>query len=198
MLVWLDMEMTGLYPDRDRILELACVITDNHLNTEATAPVLVVHQSDEILLGMDHWNQTTHGHSGLIDRVRESTLSEWDAETMMLEFLSSHLKPNESPLCGNSIGQDRRFMARYMPRLEHFFHYRNLDVSTLKELAKRWRPDVYRGVGKQGKHEALADVLESIEELRYYREHFLRLFPGVVPAVAADYAPSSSDGDVAG
>jgi oligoribonuclease len=174
-MIWIDMEMTGLFPEHDRILELAAVITDDDLNIVSTSPVLVVHQAEEILAGMDAWNQSTHKRTGLIERVRASELSELEAEAMMLDFLGQYIKPNTSPMCGNSIGQDRRFMVRYMPKLESFFHYRNLDVSTLKELAKRWNPDVYRGVEKKGQHEALADILESIEELRYYRQEFLRV-----------------------
>jgi oligoribonuclease len=175
MLIWLDMEMSGLRPDHDRILEVAMVITDNDLEQVAVSPILVIHQSDEILNAMDDWNKSTHGRTGLIEKVRHSPTSEWEAEQMMLDFLSQHVKANSSPMCGNSIGQDRRFMARYMPRLEAFFHYRNLDVSTLKELARRWRPELCRRLEKKGRHEALADILESIEELKFYRQHFLRL-----------------------
>lgn len=174
-LAWIDLEMTGLNPDSDRIIEMAMVITDSELNTVAESPVLVVHQSDEILNGMDAWNQSTHGKSGLIDKVKASTLDEAEAEARMLEFFCQHVPARVSPMCGNSICQDRRFMARWMPRLEAHFHYRNLDVSTLKELAKRWRPDVTQGLKKHGKHEALADIYESIEEMKHYREHFIRL-----------------------
>jgi oligoribonuclease len=174
-LVWLDMEMTGLNPDGDRIIELAVVITDSQLEIVAQSPVLVVHQPDATLDAMDDWNKSTHGRSGLIDRVKASTLTEAEAEQQMLAFLREHVAPGISPMCGNSIGQDRRFMARWMPELEAYFHYRNLDVSTLKELCKRWKPEIARGVVKKGRHEALADILESIEELRYYREHFLKL-----------------------
>ena len=177
-LAWLDMEMTGLDPDRDRIIEIAIVVTDSQLATVAEAPVLAIHQSDAVLDAMDDWNKSTHRKSGLVDRVRSSTLSEAAAEEQMLAFLAGHIPAKTSPMCGNSICQDRRFLARGMPRLEAHFHYRNLDVSTLKELARRWRPDLARGVVKQGKHEALADIYESIEELKYYREHFLRAQAG--------------------
>ena len=172
-LVWLDMEMTGLNPDSDRILEVAVVITDSRLETVATAPVLVVHQPDETLAGMDDWNKSTHGRTGLIDKVKASVLTEAGAEDLLLAFVSEHVPSKTSPLCGNSICQDRRFLARYMPRLEAYLHYRNLDVSTLKELARRWRPDVLAGLAKEGRHEALADVYESIDELLYYRAHWL-------------------------
>ncbi|MDC7706830.1 oligoribonuclease [Vogesella indigofera] len=174
-LIWLDMEMTGLEPDTDRIIEIAMVVTDSQLNVVAESPVLVVHQSDETLAAMDEWNTNTHGKTGLTARVKDSTLSEAEAEQQLLAFLQEHIAKGVSPMCGNSIGQDRRFMARWMPELERYFHYRNLDVSTLKELCKRWRPDIAKGVVKKGKHEALADILESIEELRYYREHFLKV-----------------------
>ena len=174
-LIWLDMEMTGLDPDRDRIIELAVVVTDARLQTVAEGPVIAVHQADAVLDGMDEWNRTTHGCSGLIDRVRASTLDEGQAEQAMLAFVQSHVPARTSPMCGNSICQDRRFMARYMPQLESWFHYRNLDVSTLKELARRWRPEVARGVVKKGRHEALADIYESIAELAHYRDNFLKL-----------------------
>jgi oligoribonuclease len=173
-LIWIDMEMTGLSPDNDRIIEVALVVTDNHLNTVAEAPVLVVHQSNEVLDGMDSWNKGTHAKSGLIEKVKQSPLNEAAVETAMIEFLQQHVPPKISPMCGNSICQDRRFLARSMPRLEEYFHYRNLDVSTLKELAKRWKPELAAGLTKHGKHEALADIYESIEELKYYREHFIR------------------------
>ncbi len=176
-LIWLDMEMTGLFPDRDRIIELAVVITDANLNTVAESPVLVVHQPDTVLDAMDDWNKNTHGKSGLIDKVKASTLTEQEAEAQMLAFISQYVPARKSPMCGNSICQDRRFMARWMPTLEDYFHYRNLDVSTIKELAKRWRPDVAKGVVKKGRHEALADIYESIEEMKHYREHFIRLVP---------------------
>ncbi len=173
-LLWLDMEMTGLSPDTDRIIELAIVVTDADLNTVAEGPVLVVHQPDEVMNAMDNWNKGTHGKSGLIDRVKASQLSEADAEAQMLEFVKQHVPARTSPMCGNSICQDRRFLARYMPQLEAFFHYRNLDVSTLKELAKRWRPGLSEEFKKSNKHEALADIYESIDELKHYREHFIR------------------------
>jgi oligoribonuclease len=172
-LVWIDMEMTGLMPDQDRIIEVALVVTDANLNTIAEAPVLVVHQSDAVLNGMDSWNQSTHRKSGLIDKVKTSTLAEAEVEMRMIEFLKLHVPGKTSPMCGNSICQDRRFLARWMPTFEDYFHYRNLDVSTLKELAKRWKPEIMSGMKKHGKHEALADIYESIEELKYYREHFL-------------------------
>ena len=173
-LLWLDMEMTGLSPDTDRIIELAIVVTDADLNTVAEGPVLVVHQPDEVMNAMDSWNKGTHGKSGLIDRVRASQLNEAEAEAQMLEFVKLHVPARTSPMCGNSICQDRRFMARSMPQLEAFFHYRNLDVSTLKELAKRWRPGLAEAFKKSNKHEALADIYESIDEMKYYREHFIR------------------------
>lgn len=172
-LVWVDMEMTGLDPDRDRVIEIAFVVTDARLEVVAEAPVLVVHQSDEVLAGMDAWNTATHGRSGLTARVRASTLDEAAAQRQMLGFLERHVPAKASPMCGNSICQDRRFMARWMPGLEAYFHYRNLDVSTLKELARRWKPEVLAGLVKQSRHEALADIHESIGELRHYREHFL-------------------------
>ena len=168
-LLWLDMEMTGLSPETDRIIELAIVVTDADLNTIAEGPVLVVHQSEEVMNGMDNWNKGTHGKSGLIDKVRASQLSEAEAETQMLAFVRQHVAKGVSPMCGNSICQDRRFMARYMPQLEAFFHYRNLDVSTLKELAARWYPAVKSGFNKAAAHRALADIHESIAELRHYR-----------------------------
>ena len=174
-LIWLDMEMSGLSPDNDRILELAAVVTDAELNVLAESPVLVVHQSEAVLTGMDAWNQSTHARSGLIGKVRASTLDEAAASATMLEFLRQHVPAGKSPMCGNSICQDRRFMARYMPELEAYFHYRNLDVSVFKELARRWRPTIYSGFKKASKHEALADIYESIDELKYYREHFIRL-----------------------
>ncbi len=174
-LVWIDMEMTGLAPERDRIIEIALVVTDTWLATLAEAPVLVVHQSDAVLAGMDDWNKSTHSRSGLVDKVRASRLDEAEVEVRMLAFLAEHVPAKASPMCGNSICQDRRFLARYMPRLEGYFHYRNLDVSTLKELARRWNPEAARGVVKRGKHEALADIYESIEELKHYRSTLLRL-----------------------
>jgi len=174
-LVWLDMEMSGLDPDRNRILEVAIVVTDPRLETVAQAPVLVLHQPEEVLEAMDDWNKATHGRSGLLDRVRASRLGEGEVEEQMLAFLAAWVPARASPMCGNSICQDRRFLARAMPRLEAYFHYRNLDVSTLKELVRRWKPDLARGLTKQGKHEALADIYESIDELKYYREKFLRI-----------------------
>ena len=172
-LIWLDMEMTGLSPDTDRIIEVAVVITDSELNVLAEGPVLVVHQSDAILDGMDAWNKGTHGRSGLIDKVKASTLTEAQAEETLLAFLRKWVPTGKSPMCGNSICQDRRFMARHMPKLEAFFHYRNLDVSTLKELCKRWEPLIHKGFHKRQLHTAMADIMESIEELRYYRTHFI-------------------------
>ncbi len=168
-LVWIDMEMTGLVPDSDRILEVAILITDPHLNVIAESPSLVVHQPDEVLAAMDAWNQGVHGKTGLIERVRASTLDEAEVERRALAFVAEYVPASTSPMCGSSICQDRRFLARWMPRLEAYFHYRNLDVSTLKELVRRWRPDLAKGFLKQGRHEALADIRESIEELRYYR-----------------------------
>ena len=172
-LIWIDMEMTGLSPDADRIIEVALVVTDGQLNTVAEGPVLVVHQPDAVLDGMDAWNKSTHKKSGLIDKVKASTLTEAEVEAQLVAFLKEHVPASTSPMCGNSICQDRRFMARSMPALEAYFHYRNLDVSTLKELAKRWKPEIMVGLKKHGKHEALADIYESIEELKYYRQHFL-------------------------
>lgn len=173
-LVWLDMEMSGLDPDTDRILEIAMVVTDKDLNTVDEGPVLVVHQPDSVLDAMDSWNKGTHGKSGLIERVKASTLDEADVEMQMLAFMQRHVSNRASPLCGNSICQDRRFMARYMPKLEAWFHYRNLDVSTFKELARRWKPGIMDGFKKENKHTALSDIYESIAELRYYRQHFVR------------------------
>jgi len=172
-LVWLDMEMTGLNPETDRIIELAIVVTNQDLEMVAESPSWAVHQSDETLAAMDDWNQKTHGRSGLIDRVKASTLDEAAVEAEAQAFLKKYALANHSPMCGNSIGQDRRFMVRYMPTLESFFHYRNLDVSTLKELCKRWQPEIYKGFKKKSRHTALADIYESIDELKYYREHFL-------------------------
>jgi oligoribonuclease len=168
-LIWIDMEMTGLQPDSDRIIEIALLVTDPQLNLVAEGPVLVVHQPDSVLDAMDSWNKGTHRKSGLIDRVRASTLTEAEAERRAIEFLTPLVPASSSPMCGNSICQDRRFLARWMPQLEGYFHYRNLDVSTLKELVKRWKPEVARGFTKEGKHEALADIVESLEELKYYR-----------------------------
>ena len=174
-LVWIDMEMSGLRPDHDRILEIALVVTNARLETVAEAPVLVIHQSDTLLDGMDSWNKGTHGKSGLIDKVRASRLDEAEAEQQMLAFMQQHVPTRTSPMCGNSICQDRRFLARYMPKLEDWFHYRNLDVSTLKELARRWKPDIAKNFAKDSKHEALSDIHDSIAELKYYREHLLRI-----------------------
>ena len=174
-LIWLDMEMTGLEPDTDRIIEVAVVVTDMHLNVIAEGPVFAIHQSDETLDKMDAWNKGTHGRSGLIERVKASTVTEEQASAELIAFLKQYVPAGKSPMCGNSICQDRRFMARTMPKLEAFFHYRNLDVSTLKELCKRWKPEIVGGFKKHQKHTALADIIESIEELRYYREHFIKL-----------------------
>ena len=173
-LIWIDMEMTGLSPERDRIIEVALVVTDSQLNTVAEAPVWVVRQDDAVLAGMDSWNQATHGKSGLVARVKASLQDEATVEAAALAFLAEHVPAKASPMCGNSICQDRRFLARWMPRLEDWFHYRNIDVSTLKELCRRWQPDLMKGIPKEGRHEALADVQESIMELKYYREHFIR------------------------
>ena len=173
-LIWIDMEMSGLKSDTDRIIEVALVVTDSQLAVVAEAPVLVVHQSDEVMDGMDNWNKSTHGKSGLIDKVKSSGLTESEVESSMINFLKQHVPPGVSPMCGNSICQDRRFLARTMPQLESYFHYRNLDVSTLKELAKRWRPEIMAGLTKKSKHEALSDIYDSIEEMKYYREHFLK------------------------
>ena len=167
------MEMTGLRPEIDRIIEVAVVMTDSDLKLLAEGPVLVIHQPDSVMVGMDAWNTATHGRSGLTEQVRRSRLTEAAAQAQLLEFLRAWVPPGKSPMCGNSICQDRRFMARYMPELEAWFHYRNLDVSTVKELCKRWSPAVARGFAKRSAHTALADILESIEELRYYRAHFI-------------------------
>lgn len=173
-LIWCDMEMTGLDPDTDRIIEIAVVVTDSELNILAEGPVFAIHQPDEIMNGMDAWNKGTHGRSGLIERVKNSTVTEADAEAALIEFLKQYVPAGKSPMSGNSICQDRRFMVRGMPKLEAFFHYRNLDVSTLKELCKRWKPELASGFKKHQKHTALADIVESVEELRYYREHFIK------------------------
>jgi oligoribonuclease len=174
-LIWIDMEMSGLSPDNDRVLEVAIVITDAQLNLVAEGPVKIVHQPDAVFDCMDSWNKSTHKKSGLIDRVKAATENELEVEAALISFLAQHVPANTSPMCGNSICQDRRFLARHMPKLEAFFHYRNLDVSTLKELAKRWKPGIMAGFAKHGKHEALADIHESIEELKYYKEKFLNL-----------------------
>lgn len=174
-LIWIDLEMTGLVPEKDRIIEIATVVTDKHLNVLAEGPVIAVHQSDEQLAGMDEWNQKHHGRSGLIERVKQSRLTEEDAEKATLDFLKQYVNPGKSPMSGNSICQDRRFLYRYMPKLEKYFHYRNLDVSTLKELSRRWHPEVAKSFKKKSKHEALSDIMDSIEEMRHYRQHFVRL-----------------------
>ncbi len=174
-LVWLDLEMTGLDPEKERIIEAAVIVTEADLTFVAEGPVMVIHQKDEILDAMDKWNTATHGKSGLTEKVKASTINEEEAETELLAFLSKHVSMSKSPLCGNTVGQDRRFLVKYMPRLEAFFHYRNLDVSTLKELALRWKPEVYKSFVKHSRHEALADIYESIEELKHYREHFIKI-----------------------
>ncbi|MFY9137656.1 oligoribonuclease [Zwartia sp.] len=174
-LVWLDMEMTGLDPEKERIIEVAVVVTEPDLTIVAEGPVLVIHQPDSLLDAMDSWNRSTHGKSGLTDKVKASTLTEEQAETQLIAFLSQHVPAGKSPLCGNTVSQDRRFMFNYMPKLEQFFHYRTVDVSTIKELARRWRPELLKGFEKRSKHEALADIYESIDELKYYRETFIKL-----------------------
>ena len=174
-LVWIDCEMTGLDPEKERLLEIAVVITGPNLSPRIEGPVCVIHQSDELLNKMDAWNKGTHGRSGLIDKVKASTTSEQDAEEQILTFIKKYVSKNNSPLCGNTISQDRRFLVKFMPKLEAYLHYRNLDVSTLKELSKRWKPEVFNSFKKQQKHTALADVHESIEELAHYREHFIKL-----------------------
>ena len=174
-LIWIDMEMTGLVPEADRVIEIALLVTDAQLNVVAEGPVLVLHQPDEVLDAMDGWNKGVHGKSGLIDKVKASTLSEAQAEERALAFLAQHVPASTSPMCGNSICQDRRFLARWLPRLEAYFHYRNLDVSTLKELVRRWKPEAAKGFAKEGKHEALADILESVEELKYYRKSVMTI-----------------------
>jgi len=174
-LVWLDCEMSGLNPEKERLLEIAVVVTGPHLEPRIEGPVLVIHQSDAVLAQMDAWNTGTHGKSGLVDKVRLSDHTEEQAEREILEFVVRYVPNRSSPLCGNTISQDRRFLVKYMPRLEDYLHYRNLDVSTLKELAKRWRPDLHKAFRKQQAHTALADVHESIDELAYYRNHFLKM-----------------------
>ena len=173
-LIWIDLEMTGLEPEHDVIIEMATIVTDSNLNILATGPVIAVHQSDALLAGMDEWNTRTHGESGLTQRVRDSKISTAEAEAQTIAFLEQWVPKGKSPICGNSIGQDRRFLCRYMPTLEAFFHYRNLDVSTLKILAERWAPQIKEGFQKKGTHQALDDIHESIAELQYYREHFIK------------------------
>lgn len=176
-LIWVDMEMSGLDPEKERILEVAIIVTDAHLNTITTAPVWVVHQDDPLLDAMDAWNKGTHGRSGLIDKVKASIQDEASVEAECIAFLKKYIKAGIAPMCGNTIGQDRRFMAKYMPKLEAYFHYRNIDVSTLKELCKRWHPELVKGFAKNQAHTALADIQESIEELKYYREKFIVPLP---------------------
>ena len=173
-LVWLDLEMTGLIPRSDRIIEIATLVTDPALNILAEGPVFAIKQPDEVLNAMDEWNQKHHGISGLIDRVKNSPIDEQEAERQTLEFLTQYSEKKASPLCGNSICQDRRFMANYMPELEAFFHYRNLDVSSVKELVRRWKPQIMEGFSKQSKHQAMDDIKDSVNELKYYREHFIK------------------------
>jgi oligoribonuclease len=174
-LIWIDLEMTGLNPEHDRIIEMATIVTDSHLNVIAEGPVFAIHQSDALLNGMDEWNTKQHNGSGLVARVKESCIDEAKAQALTLEFLQQHTVAGKSPLCGNSIWQDRRFLAKYMPQLESYFHYRLIDVSTLKELALRWAPKIYDGFKKESTHLALDDIRDSISELRYYREHLLKL-----------------------
>ena len=176
-LIWIDLEMTGLNPDQDVIIEMATIVTDSNLNVLAEGPVIAIHQPEDILAGMDEWNTRQHGQSGLTQRVKDSPFADADAEKQTLEFLGAWVPPNKSPMCGNSICQDRRFLARWMPSLERHFHYRNLDVSTVKELCLRWAPDVAKGFTKESTHLALSDIRDSIAELKYYRQHFLKL-PG--------------------
>ncbi len=178
-LIWLDMEMTGLEPQTDRIIEVAVVVTDSDLKVAIEGPILAIQQSDATLDLMDDWNKNTHGRSGLIERVRASTVDEASASAQLQAFLAQYVPAGKSPMCGNSICQDRRFMARWMPEFETFFHYRNLDVSTLKELCRRWEPTIYKGFQKRAMHTAMADIHESIDELKYYRQHFIRTTRGI-------------------
>ena len=173
-LIWIDLEMTGLDPENDLIIEIATIITDKNLNIIAEGPVLAINQSNDALEAMDDWNQKHHGQSGLIERVKKSTTNDAEAERQTIEFIAKWVAKDLSPICGNSICQDRRFLYRYMPKLEDYFHYRNLDVSTLKELASRWAPEIQKGFDKKSTHKALDDIIESIEEMRYYREHFIK------------------------
>jgi oligoribonuclease len=174
-LIWIDLEMTGLDTQNDMIIEIATIVTDNALNVLAEGPMLAIHQSDEVLAGMDEWNTNQHGKSGLTERVKNSTITEAEAERQTIEFLQQYVPQGKSPMCGNSICQDRRFLARCMPELEAYFHYRNLDVSALKELAARWAPEVGKGFSKNSSHLAMDDIRDSIDELKYYREHFIKL-----------------------
>ena len=172
-LIWIDLEMTGLNPEADRIIEVATIVTDSQLNILAEGPVIAVHQDDHIMNSMDEWNTRTHGKTGLTERVKNSRTVENEAERQTIDFLKQYIGKNQSPMCGNSICQDRRFLARHMPDLEAWFHYRNLDVSSIKELAKRWKPDLLGGYSKKNTHQAMDDIRESIEELQYYRKHFM-------------------------
>lgn len=174
-LIWIDLEMTGLDPATDRVIEVATIVTDAELNVLAEGPVIAIHQPDDIIDNMDEWNTKTHGNSGLVQRVKDSTIDEAEAQRMTIEFLRGYIGKGISPMCGNSVHQDRRFMFKYLPELEQFFHYRNLDVSTLKELARRWAPEKLKGLQKKGSHKALDDIRESIEELQYYREHIMSI-----------------------
>ncbi|HKY69837.1 MAG TPA: oligoribonuclease [Gammaproteobacteria bacterium] len=174
-LVWIDCEMTGLDPEKEQLIEIAVLVSDSNLNIIAEGPSLAIHQPEEILNNMNEWCTNQHTHSGLVERVRKSKITVQDAQNQVLAFIQQYVKPNQSPLCGNTIGQDRRFLARYMPKLEGYFHYRNLDVSTVKELARRWAPDVFNAIQKKSLHLAMDDIKESLEELRFYRDHFFKL-----------------------